>query len=106
MGSIEFTCDCGEGQFLNSTDNRSYVAHLIADQDYDEFSTIVDDAIEKSGPTPHDKDAACMRRREFRMPRAWQCYVCGSLYVEAQDGQRHRYDPASDETSKQLFKRK
>jgi hypothetical protein len=106
LGSIEFTCDCGEGRFVNSTDNRSYVAHLIPDQDYDAFAAVVDEAIEKSGPEPRDKDAACMAWRSFRMPRIWQCYACGSVYVEAEDGSRHRFLPASEAAPKRLFKRK
>ena len=106
MGSVEFTCDCGEFGFLNSTDNRSYVAQLIPDQEYDAFSEIIDAAIEKSGPTPHNKDAACMAWRTFPLPRAWQCPRCGALYIETHDRQRHRFLPASDEVSKQLFKRR
>lgn len=106
LGSIEFECDCGEGLFLSSTDNRSYVAHLIADQDYDDFSEAIDSAIERSGPTARDKDAAYMAWRRFHMPRVWQCRNCGSLYVEDKEGNRHTFRPASDEGSKQLFKRK
>lgn len=94
MARTEFKCDCGAGVFLAATDNRSYAAYLIPEQDYDALSTIVDDAIEKSGPTPRDKDAACIGWRKFPMPHVWQCPNCGSLYVEARDGQRHRFSPA------------
>ena len=106
LGSVEFECDCGKGRFLSSTDNRSYVAHLIADQDYDDFSEAIDSAIERSGPTARDKDAVCMEWRRFRMPRVWQCPNCGSLYVEDTEGNRHTFRPASEQVSKQLFKRK
>lgn len=106
MSSLVFNCDCGNGAFLSSIDNRSYVAHLIPDQEYDTFSGIVDAAIERSAPTLRDKDAACMAWRAFQMPKAWQCPSCGSLYVEARDGERHRFLPASESTSKQLFKRR
>lgn len=106
MGSLAFTCECGEGSFLSSLDNRSYVAHLIPDQEYDDFSAIVDGGIEKSGPAERDKEAACMAWRAFRMPKAWQCPNCGSLYVEARDGTRHRFVPATGSVSRQLFKRR
>jgi hypothetical protein len=106
LGSVEFICDCGEVSFLNSTDNRAYLAHLIPDQEFDAFSAVVDDAIEKSGPEARDKGAACMAWRSFPIPRIWQCYACGSIYVEAEDGNRHRFLPASDAAPKHLFKRK
>jgi hypothetical protein len=99
-----FQCDCGFS-FLSSTDNRSYVARVLPDQSYDEFSGLIDDAIEKSGPTPRDKADACMAWRRFRMPRAWQCPNCGTLFVAAADGQRHRFLPASADVPKDLFAR-
>lgn len=105
MSSVEFTCDCGEIGFLSSTDNRSYVAHFIPDQEYDAFSELVDDAIEKSGTSARQKAAACLSWRTFQMPRIWQCPNCGSLYVQDLIGNRHRFDPASEDVSKQLFKR-
>jgi hypothetical protein len=103
---LEFECDCGKGTFINSTDNRAYVAHLIPDEEYDAFSDVVDAAIERSGPTPYEKGAACMAWRKFRMPKAWQCYVCGSFYVEDKYGQRHCFRPDTAGVSKHLFKRK
>ena len=104
MGSTEFTCECGL-PFINSTDNRSFVAHYITDQKYDEFSEIIDDAIEKSGPSPREKEEACMKWREFRMPQIWQCYSCGNLYLEDQTRKRYLYKPESSETPKRIFKR-
>jgi hypothetical protein len=104
VGSLVFQCDCGFG-FRSSTDNRSYAAHVLPDQSYDEFSGLIDDAIEKSGPTPRDKGEACMAWRRFRMPMAWQCPTCGTLFVEDANGQRHRFIPSSAEVSKRLFVR-
>ena len=106
MGSILFECECGSGRFLTSTDNRSYAAHLLADQDYDAFSQILDDAIEKSGPSRSDKEKACMTWRSFSMPMIWQCPSCGSVYIEDAERQRHRFVPSSSEVSKGLFKRR
>jgi hypothetical protein len=104
VGRVVFQCECGF-EFLSSTDNRSYAAHVLPDQSYDEFSGLVDDAIEKSGPTPRDKADACMAWRHFRMPMAWQCPTCGSLFVEAADGGLHRFTPASVDASRRLFAR-
>jgi hypothetical protein len=106
MGQV-FRCDCDAHSFLDSIDNRSYAARYIPDQDYDEFSTLVDDAIEKSGPTPSDKDAACMAwRRGYWMPMLWQCPACGSLYVEAADAELYRFTPASPDVPKRLLGRR
>jgi hypothetical protein len=103
---LDFTCDCGDGRFMTGADNLSYMAHLVPDQEYDHFSGMVDDAIEKSGPAPRDKDRACMAWRKYAMLRVWQCYACGSVYVEAPDGAHHRFLPASADVPKQLFKRR
>jgi hypothetical protein len=105
MRNLDFTCDCGQGSFMTKTDNLSYMAHFVPDQEYDAFSGMVDDAIEKSGPAAQDKDRACMAWRSYTMLRIWQCYACGSVYIESPDGSHHRFVPASDIASKQLFKR-
>lgn len=73
MRILDFTCDCGEGRFITATDNLSYMAHFIPDQEHDMFSGMVDDAIEKSGPTPKDKARACMEWRKYTMLHLWQC---------------------------------
>ncbi len=104
MGSLVFQCECGFG-FRSSTDNRSYAAHILPDQSYDEFSGLIDDAVERSGPTPHDKGEACMAWRRFRMRMAWQCPTCGTMFVEDVHGKRHRFIPSSAEVAKRLFAR-
>ena len=105
MRNLKFDCDCGVGQFRTLTDHLPYLAHFVPDQEYDHFSNLVDDAIEKSGPTPSDKERACMAWREYRMLRVWQCFSCGSVYIEAPDGSHHKFVPASGDVSTQLFKR-
>ncbi|MGL6094416.1 MAG: hypothetical protein ACRC7O_01270 [Fimbriiglobus sp.] len=101
---MAFWCECGF-TFLSSTDNLSYMAHVLPDQSFDEFSGRVDDAIESSGPSPEDKCRACMGWRAFHLPKAWQCRNCGTLYVEAADGQRHRFAPADAAVSRRVFAR-
>lgn len=104
MGREVFRCECGEGSFLSSTDNRSYTALILADQDYDAFSEQVDRAIETARTIPQ-REAACLAWRAFPLPRAWQCPHCGSLYVETPGGTRERFLPAEPSTSRQVFKR-
>jgi hypothetical protein len=67
---------------------------------------LVDDAVEKSGPTAEDKQRACMAWRHYTMLRVWQCYACGSVYIESSDGSHHRFVPSSKDVPKQLFKRR
>ena len=98
MDSTEFTCSCGR-QFLNSTDNRSYVAQILSDQDYDAFFDLIDAAVEKSGPTPLDKERAVMDLRASlfcRQPRIWQCVQCGLVYITDANGNRHAHAPVGD----------
>jgi hypothetical protein len=77
----------------------------LCDQSHDEFSGLVDRAIEESGPTPREKGDACMAWRRFRMPMAWQCPTCGDLFVESENGALHRFQPASADVPKRLFAR-
>ena len=102
MGSVEFVCDCGDGTFLNSTDNRSYMAHCIPDQKYDEFSEQIDEAIENP-ITSKERGNACMRWRRFPMLKVWQCYCCGVVYIQTLDRKRHRFTPDSPLTPKNLL---
>jgi hypothetical protein len=104
MGSVQFLCSCGEFTFLNSTDNRSYAAHLVPDQDWDRFWSAIDDTIEKSGPWERDKADACMTLRRFRARMAWQCPKCGALYIEDLEGKAQRFVPESSVVSRRLLK--
>jgi hypothetical protein len=106
MGSVLFNCSCGKHSFLCSTDNRSYCAYLIPDQGvWEEFWTAIDDAVEKSGPSAREKESACMELRQshYRRQRAWQCPVCGSLYIEDGGGNRSRFVPESPEIPRRLL---
>ena len=99
MGSTEFRCTCGFG-FLNSTDNRSYTAKLLADQSDDTFWDRIDAAIEQSGPTPRDKADACMTLRGSLLTqckRCWLCPSCKRLYITDSDGEIHSFSPDSDD---------
>jgi hypothetical protein len=105
VGSVLFTCSCGKFSFLGSTDNLSYAAHLIPDEGHwDEFWGAIDDAVEKSGPSAREKDAACLALRRYHFRMAWQCPVCGSLYIEDSVRKPHRFVPESPETPRRLLR--
>jgi hypothetical protein len=103
MGSLQFTCTCNEFRFLNSTDNRSYVAYLISEQEWFPFWDAIDEAVEHSGPSPCEKSEACMALRTHPSRLAWQCPLCGALYIEDQMGVSHRFVPESEAVPKHLF---
>jgi hypothetical protein len=104
VGSVRFRCSCGEFSFLDSTDNRSYVAHLIPDQEWDGFWGAIDDAVEKSGSAARDKADACVALRRSRVRMAWQCPRCGGLYIEDPEGRPQRFVPESPAVSRRLLR--
>jgi hypothetical protein len=67
------------------------------------FQDAVDEAVEHSGPSPREKDDACMALRAHRAALAWQCPACGALYLEGPDGIRHRFLPESGAVPRNLF---
>jgi hypothetical protein len=103
MGSLLFTCSCGEFRFLDSTDDRTYVAHFMAEREWLPFLDAVDAAVEHAGPTAHEREDACMELRGRPARMAWQCPACGALYVEDQRGERHRFLPESPRVPRDLF---
>ena len=103
MGRVTFVCECGKFEFRNNTDFRSYVAHLIPDQDWDGFWSAIDDAIENTAGSKWRKDVACMKLREYKARMVWQCPVCGSLYVDGITGEHHRFTPASESVPTDLL---
>ena len=97
MGLVEFHCSCGFT--FQSRDNRSYTGWLLADEDFDAFWDLIDAAIEKSGPTPLDKERAVMDLRASlfeKHPHLWQCPECGLVYIPDSDGNRHAHAPVGD----------
>jgi hypothetical protein len=106
MGSVEFICHCGAFRFLGSTDDRTYVAHFMPEQTWLPFLDAVDEAVEQAGPSPREKDAACMALRAHKTGLAWQCPACGALYLEDPDGVRHRFLPENAAVPRNLFQRR
>lgn len=102
--SERFECECGF-QFIDNTDNLSYMARLIPDKAvWDEVWDAIDDAIEKSGPSAQEKEAACMKLRgQLRFRRIWQCRKCGALYLEDGNQNRYRFVPELPECPKVLL---
>lgn len=102
---MKIECPCG-ALIHDGTDNLPHKAHFITDQDWDAFWDEVDAAIEKSGPSARDKEAAVMRLRGLRVFRmAWQCSTCGRIHVDDASHEAWSFAPDADDTPKRIFGR-
>jgi hypothetical protein len=103
---MKIICRCG-ALILDNVNNAPFKAHVIPDQDWDGLLEAIDAAIEQSGPSPADKEAACMsvRRHIGSLSRlARQCNECGNVYLDDQQYTLRELHPASDEVPRNLFR--
>lgn len=102
---MKIGCVCGE-TIADSGDRLPTKAHLVSDVDWWELLDAIDEAIEKSGPSPGEKEAACHTVRALlsRLTRlAWQCAACGRLYVDNAEYELQRFVPGGAEVDRRLF---
>jgi hypothetical protein len=52
MGSVVFTCSCGQFRFLDSTDDRSYAGYLMPEREWWPFWDAVDQAVASAEAPP------------------------------------------------------
>ena len=104
MGSVLFTCSCGQFGFLDSTDDRSYAGYLMPEREWLPFWDAVDQAVASEEATPRERERACMALRAWPARQVWQCPACGALYLEDADGARHRFVPESAEVPRDLLR--
>lgn len=103
---MKISCQCG-GLISDTTDYLPYKAHVISDQDWFGISEAIDEAIEQTGPSPGEKEAACMRIRGLlgKLSRsAWQCSACGSIHIDDPNYRLWHFAPDTDEMPKDLFR--
>lgn len=84
---MKISCECGNT--IVDSDRSGWKAHIVPDQDIYAILESIDREIELSGPSPQEKEEACMRVRHLltrASKLAWQCAGCGRLYV---DGSHH-----------------
>ncbi|MBP1967558.1 hypothetical protein [Paenibacillus aceris] len=80
---MKINCRCGS-LIIDQTDYHSNKGYIISDQDYFDLLEIIDNAIEKSGPTPKDKERAVMGIRSLIggfQKNVYQCFSCGRIYI-------------------------
>ena len=96
---MKIKCRCGE-KIVDNTDYLPHKAYLIRDKDWFGFWDDIDNAIENSGHSTKEKEAACMKLRLGNYARKiWQCSSCGRIYIDDEAGELHVYEPESSKTS-------
>ncbi len=103
---MKIRCHCG-ATIYDQTDYLPHKAHVIPDQEWFDALDAIDDAIENAGPTPAEKEAACMKVRRYLWGitrLAWQCQECGRVYIDDQQNELRELLPASDEVPRELFR--
>jgi hypothetical protein len=101
-------CPCGH-ELRDGADYLPHVAHIIPDQEYFHVLDAIDEAIERSGPSPKEKVDACMRVRHLIgtvTKHAMQCVHCGRVYIHCGE-RRYKYwelVPSSAEVPRELFR--
>jgi hypothetical protein len=102
---MKFMSECGH-IIYDITDNLSYKAHLISDQDWFNFLDEIDEAIEKSGPTQKDKESACMKIRSLSSElhkSVYQCKNCGNMFFNNNLFQLEMFRSHKDNPNKTLL---
>jgi hypothetical protein len=100
---MKIKCLCGN-LIVDQTDELPTKAHYISDRHWFQFLESIDDAIEKSGPSPQEKEKACNNVRKTNSFRSmWQCSECGRIFIDDKNYQLHIFKPESVETNKEIF---
>ena len=102
---MKISCACGQ-TIVDQSDGSSWKAHLVPDQDFYALLDAIDKAIEVSGPSPRDKEAACMCVRQHlnqASKLAWQCASCGRLYIDGNNNELQVFQPSSHDASRKVL---
>ena len=103
---MKIQCACGH-LIHDGPDQNPQIGHLIPDQEWSRWLEAIDAAIEADHATTKGKEAACMRLRYLVgkiSRRMWQCRECGRLMIDDDHHQLHEYVPATEATSKEIFR--
>ena len=85
---MNFGCKCGY-RFHDSSDNLSYKAYIISDEDWDEFAGLLENA-EK----PHTEELDSFGKIFDLTNRCiYQCPACGRLFLEDASGRLTMFTP-------------
>ena len=92
---MKILCTC-EHLIIDQTDFLKHKGYLISDTQWFDFWDDIDAAIEKSGPSAKQKEAAAMHlRRQNIFKILYECTQCGKLYVSGEGNSLIAYTPDS-----------
>jgi len=115
---MKISCECGH-TIYDSTDNISYKAYFVADQDYYDLCDAIDEQIEKlaagiEDSTARELNTASEAQKAMRNARIaiskyarrviYQCSACGRLFVDDAQFQCQVFTPKDDSIPKNLMR--
>ena len=100
---MKIQCPCGH-TIPDGGENSPTKGHLIPDTLWSAFWDAIDKAIEDSGPSQADKEAACMSLRHMKLARTmWQCPACGRLFANTPSDRLEVYAPEHDNGARNIL---
>lgn len=96
-------CKCGE-ILLDNTDTISYKGRILSDKQFFPLLDLADEMIESESA---DREALAMRFRRnicgyIRFRDVYQCYECGRLIVQGENGEFFFFMPEEHDQTKLL----
>lgn len=101
---MRIQCPCG-ASVHDITDNLSYKAHFVADQDRGDYWDAITAAILHPGATEEERRATFYRVRRLVCDvyrPAWVCRDCGRVFIYDQRDRFQQFVPASESSAADL----
>lgn len=102
MSKISCVCGC---IIPDIGDGQSYKGYILSDKQLFPFYDFADEMIESNHP---DKEELCMTFRNevgtgyIRLKRVYQCFECGRILIENEDGEFSIFAPENHDNTKVL----
>src|SRR5262245_55926819 len=103
---MRLRCPCG-ASIPDITDNLSYQAHFVADQDCGDYWDAIEAAVLRPAASEEERRAAfaLVRRLICEAYRpAWVCRGCGRLFIYDQRDRLQQFVPAPEVSAQDLFR--
>lgn len=102
---MHFFCKCG-ARVSDTTDEISYKARMIADQDWFDFLDFVSELMEKEADREKMVDEFYLKISEFAGRAIYQCEKCGRIIMEDSEYYLHRFSPEGEPNKRLLNSQK
>ena len=102
---MKIKCTCGQ-LIIDQTDGHTNKGHIIPDSQWFSFWDAVDEAIEQPDLSPAKRTQLVMKLRQLPISRAaWECFSCGKLYINGDQGALIAYTPDTNAYNRVLHKK-